>query len=47
MPYLDDDGEVECGHGDEAFCEECGGNCYCDEEAAAECGFGLGPWSWV
>lgn len=28
--------EVECGHGDEAHCEDCGGcvecsNCYCDE----------------
>ncbi|HVW78540.1 MAG TPA: hypothetical protein VHB45_13070 [Alloacidobacterium sp.] len=37
MPYIDEDGEVECGHGDEAFCEDCGGcvecsNCYCDED---------------
>lgn len=37
MPYMDDEGLVECGHGDESFCEECGGcvdcgNCYCDED---------------
>lgn len=37
MPYEDEDGLVECGHGDESFCDECGGcldcsNCYCDEE---------------
>lgn len=42
MPYemLDEDGgvvRVECGHGDESFCEECGGcldcgNCFCDED---------------
>lgn len=42
MPYEEEDesGEtvlVECGHGDETFCEECGGcldcgNCYCDDE---------------
>lgn len=41
MPYeeLDPDGStnlVECGHGDETFCNECGGcldcgNCYCDD----------------
>lgn len=37
MPYEDEDGLVECGHGDECFCDKCGGctdcsNCYCDEE---------------
>jgi hypothetical protein len=36
MPYTDDDGLVECGHGDESYCDECGGcldcsNCYCDD----------------
>lgn len=41
MPYLDEDGEVDCGHGDEAFCDECGGchecsNCYCDEDEVEE-----------
>lgn len=35
--YVDEDGEVDCGHGDEAFCEACEGcsecsNCYCDED---------------
>ena len=38
MPYEDEDGLVECGHGDECFCEVCGGcldcnNCYCDEDS--------------
>jgi hypothetical protein len=40
MPYLDEDGLVECGHGDESFCEVCGGcldcsNCYCEEDDPA------------
>lgn len=37
MPFEDEDGLVECEHGDESYCEKCGGciecsNCYCDEE---------------
>jgi hypothetical protein len=37
MPFIDDDGIVECGHGDEVFCVDCGGcvdcsNCYCDDD---------------
>lgn len=41
MPYEDDEGLVECGHGDESYCAECGGcldcsNCYCDEDSDEE-----------
>jgi hypothetical protein len=41
MPYEDADGLVECGHGDESYCEACGGchdcsNCYCDEEEPSQ-----------
>lgn len=46
MPYeeIDEDGKtvlVECGHGDESYCEVCGGcldcgNCYCDDGGEEE-----------
>lgn len=37
MPYETEEGLVECEHGDESFCSECGGchdcgNCYCDDD---------------
>lgn len=37
MAYIDDDGWVDCEHGDESICDECGGcpecsNCYCEED---------------